>query len=137
MLQGCIMGSSTYRSNEKFDIADFKEDLVSGMSKQGILDLLGPPIAIAKKNGSLLYLQDTVTGKNMIRHPDVFLELFSGKHALHENHRVYFYQTFSRETSGVAVVTFSSSSSTTEVKKLWILIDDKTQRVVDYIFKEE
>ncbi len=64
-------------------------------------------------------------------------ELFSSKHKITKDHRIYVY-TFTKTKGGTFVILFFGSTDSHSLSdKLLILVNEKTEIVEDYIFRKE
>jgi hypothetical protein len=130
MTSGCIVMSS-YQSGESLQEKQIQQIAPGTTTKQQILDLFGPPVAVARK-GSAQMVPSAYQGIQV----DTFFELFSPKHTLTERHIVYYYPA--REVKGTSVLVPFAGAANNQVAtdRLWILIDDGTGIVADYVFRK-
>lgn len=136
IVSGCMFGSGSFRTGEPFQEKQIKQIAPGTTTKQQLLDWFGPPAAVARK-GAVLKLPGSDSGKMDYQdvRADTFFELFSSKHALTDHHIVYYY-LFTEVKSTQAVVVFAGKvDNQLKTDRLWILIDDDTGSVVDYIFR--
>ncbi|MEN8302454.1 MAG: hypothetical protein ABFQ64_00115 [Campylobacterota bacterium] len=139
LFHGCAVVGYKEEYGGQLDVKKFKNIKLNEMSKQEVIDVLGPPTAIARKNGSVMYIPNPSTGSADAKQPEVFLELFSMKQTLGEEYMVYYYHSITQSGLDVAILLpiIGHGSSETTFERLWILINERTKKVEDYIFKEE
>jgi len=138
LLGGCMVAGRKYKGEECFQKDQIEKILPGKTTKQEILLWFGPPLAIARK-GKVIKIPspDVQKTSSYELHSDTFLELFSGKHEITENHIVYYY-TYSEMKGTETVVVFAGTgNSKLVVDKLWILINKETGIVEDYVFREQ
>ncbi len=137
-LAGCAVGSGKYKGEETFHKGQINYILPGETTKQEILSWFGPPLAIAKK-GKVIKIPspDVQKTSSYEIHSDTFLELFSAKHQITEDHMVYYYtNSETKDTSGFFLFAGAQSSKLV-VDKLWILINQKTGIVEDFLFRDQ
>lgn len=134
---GCMFGVGSFQSGESLQEKQIQQITPGTTTKQQILDLFGPPAALARK-GSALIIPSTGPGK--VDYPDVqgetFFELFSSKRTLTERHVVYFYSASETKSTRMMVLFAGTADNKVATDRLWILIDDGTGIVLDYIFRK-
>ena len=137
-LSGCFLISANYKMGDTIDQESTKNIHPGKTVKQEILQWFGPPIAVARK-GELVKiprLGANRTGWDEIQ-SDTFFELFSSKQPLTENHIVYYYHSAEDKSTAGMFVVYAHGEGKLSVNKLWILIDDKTGLVADFLFRPE
>ena len=127
-----------YKGEESFHEDQIKMILPGKSTKQEILLWFGPPLAIARK-GKVMKLPPPAGGEE---HPDevrweTFLRLFSPKHELTSFHSIYYYHYAESETEPVYFVYADRAEKKLVIDKLWILINQQTGIVEDYIFRRQ
>jgi len=127
-----------YKGEESFHEDQIKMILPGKTTKQEILLWFGPPLAIARK-GKVMKIPspDVQKTSSYELDSDTFLELFSGKHEITENHIVYYYTYSETKGTGAFILFAGTDSSRLIVDKLWILINRETGIVEDYMFREQ
>jgi len=127
-----------YKGEESFHEDQIKMILPGKTTKQEILLWFGPPLAIARK-GKVMKIPspDVQKASSYELDSDTFLELFSGKHEVTENHIVYYYTYSETKGTGTVILFAGTESSRLIVNKLWILINRETGIVEDYMFREQ
>jgi hypothetical protein len=69
---------------------------------------------------------------------EAFLELFSAGRVLRDREIVYYYDSSRRKATGVLIIPLIGGgyhSMEMVVERLWLLIDDDTGTVEDYVFR--
>jgi hypothetical protein len=135
---GCMIVSEKFQTGESFQKKQITEIKPGTTTKQQILDWFGPPAAVARQ-GSALKIPGTGSGKagnQDVQFSDTFFELFSAKNTLTEHHIVYYYPATEIRSTQVLVVFAGTADKKVSTDRLWILIDDRTGIVVDYIFRK-
>jgi len=127
---------ATVKADEHFDEALVKQIQPGVTTRAEVTRMFGIPVAVARQGEEVRYPAPDIRKAGYRTAPgDVFLDLFTPKHAIGPNHRVYYYYSVKLKTSSVfAGVTVNNSELTTD--ELWILIDDTSGQVVDYIFED-
>ena len=138
LVSGCVVMGHDAEVGESLRDKDLKKIQLGQTTKQEILEMFGPPLAIARK-GKILKLPragERKAGSEEIQ-SEIFFELFSTKYTLNPEHIIYYY--FSTEVSGVGgfFLFVGKTSAELNVDKLWILINEKTAVVEDYIFRTQ
>lgn len=134
---GCYVMGGKYRADEPFTEAQIRKITPGTTTKQDLLDWFGPPVAVARK-GAVMKIPVPGLRKEGSHdvQADTFFELFSSKHALTEQHIIYYY--YYAEIKGTEVMVFLAGTAYQRevVDKLWLLVDDRTGVVADYIFRK-
>jgi len=126
---GCIMGSTEYDLN--FNDKEI-ERIQSGITtKDEILNWFGPPNAMASKTKRLQFAVPAAGGETNTINYEILFELFSTKHQLTNEHSVYFYYTSDSSQHNFAFLLREMPG----VDKLWILINQESGLVEDYVFR--
>jgi len=131
---GCIVGN--YASDDQLD-TDYIEEIQKGITtKQEILDRLGLPKILARK-GKTVKVPSNDPEKDMEEvDSELLFELFSAKHAIGDHHIVYFYYSSNMHMAVVMpILPIASASGSMDIDRLWILIDQNTGIVEDYLFR--
>lgn len=138
LLGGCMVAGRKYKGEECFHKDEISKILPGKTTKQEILFWFGPPLAIARK-GEVMKIPPPVGGKERSdeMRSETFLELFSSKHELTGYHRVYYYHCAETETEPVYFVYADRAEKKLFIDKLWILINQQTGIVEDYIFRRQ
>ncbi len=134
---GCMIGKGSFLTGDPLPEKQVKQ-IVPGMTtKQQILDWFGPPLAVARK-GAIMKIPSLGPKKTEYQdvQADSFLELFSSKYALTERHIVYYYPATDIKSSETLFVFLDTIDHKVVTDRLWILIDDGTGIVVDYVYRK-
>ncbi len=134
MLTGCAI--ATVKADEHFEESQVKQIVPDLTSRSEVTQAFGIPVAVAKQGMDVSYPPPDIRKVGYRTIPgNVFLDLFTPKHKIRPSHRVYYYYSVELKASSVfACVTVNNSKLVTD--ELWILIDDQTGLVVDYIFED-
>jgi hypothetical protein len=135
---GCFLVSGKYRLGETITEEMVKKIQPGKTVKQDILEWFGPPIAVARKGAwvKIPRLGTDRTGWDEIQ-SDSFLELFSSKHALTENHIIYYYHYGEDKATAGMFIFYAHGEGKLWISKLWVLIDETAGIVTDYLFRKE
>jgi hypothetical protein len=121
-----------------------KEKIQPGKTtKQELFALLGAPMAIAVQGEMTAVLLPSAV---VSRPPhsreyyeiqaDPFFELFSTRHTLTVYHQVYcYYNAWNITMTFFGVVAYYETGNTT-IDRLWVLVNEKTGIVEDYVFRK-
>ncbi|KPJ63568.1 hypothetical protein AMJ44_14270 [candidate division WOR-1 bacterium DG_54_3] len=112
-------------------------------TKGDIIEWFGAPMAIAVQ-GEILKIQTEASwakgnprgGYYFEIDSDTFFELFSSKHELTEYHRIYYYYRAVSTKSAVILLLYFYESGRTVIDRLWILVNEETGIVEDYVFRK-
>jgi len=131
---GCAIGSFT--SDEQLDKGYIDKIQRGKTTKQEILDWLGLPKAIARK-GKIIKAPSNAPEKGMEEvDSELLFELFSEKHEIGDHHIIYFYHSSVTQIGNIIIVPLVYvGSGSVNIDRLWILINQKTHRVEDYVFR--
>ncbi len=138
LLCGCMIVASKYEAGEPLREEQLEKIQPGKTTRQEILEMFGPPVAVARK-GKVMKIPSPGQRKEGSQEIDSepFFELFSTTHELTENHIIYYYY-YSEETGIGAIVLFTAGAKAKlGVDKLWILVNDETGIVEDYLFREQ
>lgn len=125
---GCVYVSGT-DSRDSFSPQNVGKIEAGLTTKKQVLDWFGPPAGIARKGQ-----EDKIIPVLRAR-AETLLELFSARRPLIESDIVYYYRNLSLETRGGAVFFAMHASRSAQTQELWILIDDRSGIVRDYVTK--
>lgn len=128
---GCYF--SHISSDDQLDKAYIDKIQRGESTKQEILDWLGLPKVIARK-GKIIKAPSNDPEKGMEEvDSELIFELFSEKHEIGDHHIIYFYHSSATQFGMLFLPIVGSRSVSTD--RLWILINQKTHRVEDYVFR--
>src|SRR2546423_8252066 len=115
-------------------------------SKHEVLELFGMPLSIAKKGEVLTVSRGSEykAGGSGVEHAglyfvpaDTFFELFTPKHRIGEYHRIYYYYDAVSNKPLLMLGVYFRESSTTRSDQLWMLINEQTGLVDDFVFRPQ
>lgn len=144
-LWGCIpVPAPTFRTGEPIQEDRIKLIISGKTTKKEVFEWLGTPMAIATRDEITVILSPGVWGAapsaappNSYKiQPETFFELFSGDHEINEYHRVYYYQYVSSKKTGYVGPFFIYESGKTVSDELWLLVNEKTGIIEDYVYKK-
>jgi hypothetical protein len=134
---GCMVASGKFQTGESFQEKQIAQVKPGTTTKQQILDWFGPPAAMARQDSAQkIPAAGSEKAGNQDVQVDTFLELFSSKNVLTEHHIVYYYTATEIRSSQVWVIVAGTTDKKVSTDRLWVLIDDRTGTVVDYIFRK-
>lgn len=152
---GCVVGRA--RVSGGIDEKQVQEINPGQTTRQQILDWFGEPDAMARQDGRLLHKPslgkfgrpDTVARQlswfsgepvgsldnSQEFSSKTFLKLFSEKNQIGPQHMVYYFQHTKGGTAGG--IWLDPIEGGVMIEKLWVLIDRKTGKVEDHLFRKE
>lgn len=133
IVSGCAVYQGSHSSGPRIEQEALKGITPGKSTRQDVLKLFGPPVAVAKWNKPVSISYNTSSGVETVD-SDTFFELFTDKHALGDQHIVYLYSTRNLSISGSMVMLAMSSKGTDTTNKLWLLINRNTGMVLDMFF---
>jgi hypothetical protein len=141
LLPGCIWGSVQHDRTLRKEVI---KNIVPGeTTRMNILEWFGPPAILAEKEGVvLLPTLDPNTGKMKQVDSIVFFKYFLERHAISDQHAVYYYFNEGEDINGVSIpigntlLSLPLSSTDLQISELWVLVDRTTGQVEDYVFLE-
>jgi len=113
-------------------------------TKAQVLDRFGLPFAIAAP-GEIVEVQservwspDAISvGGNYQLDADTWFELFADRRPFAEEYRIYFYFFASSRQYAVIGGFAFYQSSVTKLERLWLLVDERKSRLIDYRFRHD
>jgi len=135
---GCGVVGTRYRIESPLQASEVKKISPGKTTRREVLDLFGPPAAIARRGQEIVTVPVPGIRKESSQQvqADTFFALFSA-YAPNDSHVIYYYwRAEMRETHGVILGAMGTLGKLS-VDKLWVLIDERTGVVVDYVFREE
>ena len=135
-MSGCMVSGVEYIIDEPLNEARIEEIQRAETTKQEILKWFGPPVAIARQGTTMKIPPPgpTKEGYEEIL-SETFFELFSAKHEIIEGHIIYYYYYSVIKGSFAGIGLAGNSKQRLVVSKLWILINDTTGIVEDYLMR--
>jgi len=142
-LQGCVP-AFPFLSGVPLPQKTVDEVQPGKTTRSEVLEWFGMPLSIAKK-GEVLRIPHgpewaaggvRPAGYNQVD-ADAFFELFSTKHKITDHQRIYYYFSSLSTKYGVVLAVYVHESANTRVDRLWLLIDEETGLVDDYVFRKE
>ncbi len=143
----CVVPTIPFKTGEPIRVDRLATISPGTTTKQDLLEQFGPPTAIVAQHEVDAIPTPSVWNAGppvsfrMISHDyrfqsDTFFELFASSRGLGEYHRIYYYDyVVSSKTSHFFIVAFYESGMT-ETDRLWVLVNEKTGIVEDYVFKK-
>lgn len=135
---GCGVMRERNLVDEPLERAQVTEIRPGTTTKRDILEWFGPPLVAAKKGATMVFSTSRAPrrGKQELS-SDVFFELFSSRHENMEHSIVYYYDSYAETGRGMTCFGYwGSMTIRSRVNRLWVLIDDKTGVVTDYVFRD-
>lgn len=110
-----------------------------------VLKWFGPPLSIVTKGETLTIVHGAPSRPgSMVAEAsyetvqaDTFFELFSTKHTITDRDRIYYYQYAVSYKYTVFLLVYMNETANTRSDRLWVLIDEQTGLVEDYVFRKE
>jgi hypothetical protein len=105
-----------------------------------VLKWLGPPAAIAQKGKTVVFPAPSIGRTDSLEmQSDGFFELFSSDRSLREHEVVYYFDASRESSFGVIgiliIVNFGGQTDRAKVERLWLLVDESTGIVEDYLYR--
>lgn len=144
-LWGCAIMPHKYTSGEPIKEDKTKMIQPGKTTKEEIIQWFGIPTVIAKKDekmslpiemAGMMGVTGGEVGKQEVS-SDTFFNLFSSKHKLMENHRIYYYRYTKSSGTNFSMPFFGYSGGRALTDKLLVLINEDTGIVEDYIFRKQ
>ena len=132
---GCVVGSVQM---DKTLTGELIEKIEPGKTAKGqILDWFGPPDVLAR-TGKTIKVPSTDPKNPGLQEMDseLLFELFTVKHQIGDHHIVYYYADSEASVGGAFLLVAMAASTTMRQDRLWILINQNTGIVEDYVFRE-
>jgi hypothetical protein len=135
-MSSCVVGKSKHIIGEPFNETRIKQIQRAETTKKDILKWFGPPVAIARQGTTMTLPPPGLTkeGYEEVSY-ETFFELFDAKHEIIEGHIIYYYYYREIKGSFAAIGPVDNSKQRLVVSKLWILINDTTGIVEDYLLR--
>lgn len=134
-LKGCLVVGGTTKLDDQISEKSVKQITAGKTTKSEILEWFGPPTAIARRGKSLAIPDADFDGTRTVD-SETFFELFSIKHDLTEDHIIYYYQSFKVGSTAGIFLFVGSESKKVHSSKIWMLINNNTGIVEDYVYKK-
>jgi hypothetical protein len=112
-------------------------------TKKELFEWFGAPMAIAARDEITVIPSVTGSLGGSLRrghykiNSDTFFELFSADHELSEYHRVYYYRYAAAKKTGYFAVFAVYEIGKIMIDNLWVLVNEKTGVVEDYVFRKQ
>ncbi len=136
-LSGCFIFNGYYAGTYPFQHEDVVEVQPGHTSTREILERFGPPVAIARPGQILHFPKAGLTREGYIEvQAETFFALFSSHHNLDKDHLIYYYHYTRLESSSVLILFVVKEKRRLHVQELWLLVNDRTQKVVDLFYRE-
>ncbi len=137
-LSACAVISGKYVIEEPFTEEQVKQIRNNQTTRADILAWFGPPVSMARQ-GTVMKVAPPGFGKRGSRDQpsEEFFGLFGKKHELTKDHIVYYYQGSSLHWAEIVI--YNADIPTTpgmRVRKLWVLINEKTGIVEDSLLRQ-
>ena len=138
-LGGCVMVRERFQADEPLPRERIREIVRGATTRREILERFGPPAAVARRGRTMVFPPPgpAKRGRQDVG-SETFLELFSTARALREAEIVYYYDASRVEANGFVFVPLIGGGyylNRILVERLWLLIDENTGVVEDYVFR--
>lgn len=133
-LEGCVVGSVQV---DKKLTGELIKKIEPGKTVKGdVLEWFGPPNVLARQ-GKMVKVPSTDPKNPGLQEMDseLLFELFSVKHQIADHHIVYYYVDVEASMGGAYLLIAIAASTTVKQDRLWILINQNTGIVEDYVFR--
>ncbi len=138
-LCGCFVTRERFQADEPLRGERIDGIRRGATTRQEILERFGPPAAVARRGTTMAYPPPgpAKRGRADVQ-SDAFFELFSTGRALRDAEIVYYYDSSRVKATGVLIIPVVGGgqySHEVVVDRLWLLIDEGTGLVEDYVFR--
>lgn len=136
-LSGCVIDISDYAGTYPFKHQDVIEVQPGHTNTREILERFGAPVAIARPGQLLRFPKAGLNREGYIEvQAETFFALFSNHRNLDKDHLIYYYHYSRLEGSNVWIIFWAKKTRRLHVRELWLLVNDRTQKVVDLFYRE-
>jgi hypothetical protein len=140
---GCILPMPAQHTGNTIRSQQVKKIEPGKTTKQELFALFGAPMGIAVQNEETTILAPTEFRSEGILHRGSYevqtetqFELFSVRHLFTDYDRVYYYYDASYAKTGYFFLLYIYESGNAKVDRLWVLMNEKTGIVEDYVYRE-
>lgn len=139
LLNGCFFMGERFQMDEPLKIEQIEGIRRGESTKEIILASFGPPTAIARQGKKMAFPPpgDSKREGGAVE-SRVFFELFSPERTLEADHIVYYYDSVRLKAGGflfIPIIGVGFHSKRVMVDRLWLLVDDTTGILEDYVFR--
>ncbi len=139
-LSGCCLIGGQYLADEPIGEKRAARISPGQTSIREVLTWLGPPAAIARSGRTVIFPPPSPNRSGSLEmNSDAFFELFSTGRALREEEVVYYYDASRKSSLGgfviMILINFGGQTDRVKVERLWLLVDEKTGTIEDYVFR--
>lgn len=141
----CIFPVPSHHTGNRISDQQIKTIQPGKTTKQEIIALFGAPMGIAVQGEATTVLAPTEYryGPSGIQHrgsrevqADTLFELFSVRHSYTDYDRIYYYYDASSSKIVYWFLFYVYESGNTKVDQLWVLMNEKTGIVEDYVYRQ-
>lgn len=138
-LSSCLIGGR-YLADEPIGMKRAERIRPGQTSIREVMTWLGPPEAIARSGKTIIFPPPSIGKSGSLEmDSDVFFELFSSGRELREEEAVYYYDASRRSSLGaimiLIIINFGGQTDRVEAERLWLLVDERTGTVEDYVYR--
>ena len=139
-LSGCCLIGGQYLADEPIGKKRVERISPGQTSIREVLTRLGPPVAIARRGKTVIFPPPSSNRSGYREmNSDAFFELFSTGRTLREEEVVYYYDASRKSSLGglviMILINFGGQTDRVKVERLWLLADEKTGLIEDYVFR--
>lgn len=138
-LCGCFVARENIAADEGLPGEQIRGIRRGATTRQEILERFGPPAAVARRGTTMVYPPPGSAGQGRADvQSDTFFELFSIGRTLRGTEIVYYYDSSRRLATGVLIIPIIGGgyhSAEIAVDRLWLLVDEESGLVEDYVFR--
>jgi hypothetical protein len=141
LIPGCIWGSVQHDRTLKKEM--IKNIEAGKATRMNILEWFGPPAILAKTEGMVSFPALKPDDEAMRKFDSiVFFKYFLKRHVISEHHAVYYYFDEWEKINGISIpigntlISLPLTSTDLQFSELWVLVNQKTGQVEDYVFLE-
>ncbi len=140
---GCWLGGGRQVIEEPFTESQVREIHHGKTTKKDILKWFGPPLGIARQGKDIMMpLPEKVESEDV--KADIFKKIFPSSSAWIQEPQIYYYIDSEFNSTAFSLLGFPHGGNagitlmddrTLTVKRLWILIDEQSGKVVDHLIE--
>ena len=139
-LSGCCLIGGQYLVDEPIGKKRVERIRPGQTTIRELLVWLGPPVAIARSGRTVIFPPPSIGKSGYLEmNSDAFFELFSSGRALREEEVVYYYDASRKSSLGglviMILINFSGQTDRVKVERLWLLVDEGTGIIEDYVYR--
>lgn len=134
VLSGCMVVSSSVDTGDLLVEERVNQVRRGETTRAEMLNLFGPPVVVLNEGERAK--TSSSNGAEELAYETAFL-LFAEKFQPDPKNVIFYYEKSSASNSGVVVVLTAKSKTTINRNRLWVLLDDDRDVVLDYVLRND